>query len=192
MNLSEISEQPDGMPIGHLVAKVKYADPIKRGEGARGPWAFMPLKLSDGADLVRVTWFDPTIEDPNELRGQTVTIAATKNGRNQLSGAKVEHREFQGKKEITIQVTGSHLTLGDSVPVGAPEEATEAPKVTRRVSSRPSVIDARDFYQEALGFLGVELEAVPVEERAKAAITMLIAFLDGRLEPARDNSGIFG
>src|SRR5688500_13508835 len=164
MNLSEISEQPDGMPIGHLVAKVKYADPIKRGEGARGPWAFMPLKLSDGNELVRVTWFDPTIEDPNELRGQTVTIAATKNGRNQLAGAKVEHREFQGKKEITIQVTGSHLTLGESVPAGAPEEEATAPahvSKPSRASSRPSVIDARDFYQEALGFLGVELEAVP-------------------------------
>lgn len=126
--IKEALGMDDAMPIVGLRATIKAAFESKSGQKGDTEWCLLPMILVDDAGTeMRATWFSPLTRDHKSLKGRPVEINARKNQKNQLSGAKIEHRMYQDKPQVSITVTGDHLRFLD--------EGTEDPTSASQVAS---------------------------------------------------------
>lgn len=135
INVSEAKNMADGMPVVGLRATIKAAFEMKSGTSGDREWSFIPLILTDDSgEEIRATWFSPEVGTHKGLKGRPVEITARKTAKNQLAGAKVEHREYQGKAQVQISVNGDHLRFTDEDS----EEAASAPQGAPAASGNPA------------------------------------------------------
>lgn len=122
MNVTEISQLPDGMPILNFQARVTKTYAPQGGEGKYGHWSRMDMIVEDENEAtIKVSWFDDQERSvfPNshtDMMGEVIVINARKNGKNQIAGAK--KGSYKGTAQI--EVAGKHLTRSGrpTQPVG--------------------------------------------------------------------------
>lgn len=150
--IKEALGMDDGMPVVGLRGTIKTAFDLKEGGEGDRSWRFIPIIVKDDSgNEIRATWFSPTVSSPNEIKGRPVEIGAKKNQRNQLAGAKIQHREYKGKPQIQITVDGEHLRFLD----GTTEEAAGASQAAGGDRSKATT------YSQVVG-AGKGAQAAPV------------------------------
>lgn len=135
ISIKEAKGMDDGMPVVGLRGKIKAAFEAKTGTRSGGEeWCLMPLIVADDEAEIRVTWFSPETRDHKSLKGRPIEISARKNKKNQLGGAKIEHREYKGEAQVGITVNDDHLRFLDEEG----EEPASAPQTASAPSGKPA------------------------------------------------------
>jgi hypothetical protein len=129
MNIAEALAQAKGMVITDLTVQiVDAAAQIQSGGSGDKAWTRADLTGQDGTGQCSIKWWNPLVNNPQQLIGQQVTISARPNAKNQWFGAKTDVWEKKdGTAEARVSCDGNHL--GVAGVTMSPQPQTEVPVV---------------------------------------------------------------
>jgi hypothetical protein len=142
--MSEISSKPpvlfkkilsedydDGQTVFTIAGTLSALYPVKKGEGAKGPWEFQNGKMKDSEGTEIDISFSSNSQ-PTSAKGKKITIRAVKTDQHGWNGIKVEDQSFtpQGQNEPVnkrvLKISGSANIEYDGEAASKPAGGTGA------------------------------------------------------------------
>lgn len=126
MNLTDILSQPEGFTPPGIKVKVLRVFDHKSGETDKGPWSFQDVEVEDASGKGRLKLKNCDAL-PSEKAGKELILTANQSKQHGLTGLKVAHEEYQGKKYDKLIVTGSAQWTWEGNGNGTAKPATSQP-----------------------------------------------------------------